>query len=438
MRIAVIGAGWAGLSAAHRLHAEGHELSVFEAAPAIGGRARGVWSNKLQMTLDNGQHILLSAYTDTLARLGSLHGQLDSCCATLPLIWESADGLLSLRVAKRLPSKLALAWGLLRAQGLSRSARWRAAQALMQLSFSGWRVAQGLTVEHWLDATHQPPDIRTAFWHPLCLATMNTPPQQACAQLFAHVLRDSLGQGADACRIVLPRLDLGSLWNSSALRDMDLRLRRPVQRLAMHNGGIQVDDEAFDTVILACPAATSCKLLSQLPKSPLGEDYLAPYAKFTHLPIATLYLRLAQPWHLPHPMLQLRETPATLGFGQWVFDRPAFSRSDTAPLLSVVISDASHLATHDEASLVAGIQAQLRAQLSRAGPMPAVSGHQLIVEKRATFAALPGLERPKEKTPWRGVFVAGDWTDTGYPAVLEGAVRSGLRAARLATAPTHV
>lgn len=437
MKVAVIGAGWAGLSAALRLQADGHQITLFEAAPAIGGRARGVPLRKLGLTLDNGQHILLSAYTETLALLQTLHGGLQAHCATLPLAWETADASLSLRVPKGWPSRLALAWGLARARGLSLHARGRAALALMHLARTRWQVDAGLTVEQWLDAARQPTVLRERFWRPLCLATMNTPPAQACAQLFAHVLRDSLGRGASACRIVLPRVDLGSLWDSPALRRMDLRLRHPVRQLEAATADrpdVCVDGEAFDAAIIAAPAAVTHRLLRRLPPSAAGARYLAPFAAFSHLPIATLYLRLAAAWPLPRPMLQLQEDQQQRWFGQWVFDRAAFCLQDGAPVLSVVISDARCLDGHDETAVVNGVLAQLRAQLGRAGPMPAVEGHQLIVEKRATFAALPGLARPQAKTPWTGVFVAGDWTDTGYPAVLEGAVRSGLQAARLATA----
>ena len=468
MKAAVVGAGWAGLSAALGLHRQGWEVTIFEAAPAIGGRARSVSSAKLGVELDNGQHILISAYAETLALLRSLHGgNLDTRCATLPLAWESADGSFSLRVPAGLPSRLALGWGLLQAQGLGWQARWRAAQALTRLALARWQAPPGQTVEQWLNHTRQPATLRERFWRPLCLATMNTPAHAACAQLFAHVLRDSLGQGAQACRIVLPSVTLGELWESSELRRLDIRLRSPVRELRLapnvstaqyapmpaptnagdkqppcpaiphqsespHGGQpkVYVDGEPFDAVIVATPSAVAHRLLQGLPPCPAGHAYLAPFASLTPLPIATLYLRLAARWRLPRPMLLLRDAPEQGQYGQWVFDRAAFMRGDDTPVLSIVISDAGALADCGETAVVEGVLAQLRAQLERAGPMPAVLGHQLIVEKRATFAALPGLPRPQQETPWPGVFVAGDWTDTGYPAVLEGAVRSGLAAAQ--------
>jgi hydroxysqualene dehydroxylase len=151
---------------------------------------------------------------------------------------------------------------------------------------------------------------------------------------------------------------------------------------------------------------------------------------------------LERPWKLPAPMLQLRDKPDRLQFGQWLFDR-SFLMSASGPQhaqlsedqafaacqINIVISDARTMMEHQPNNVVAAIIAQVQEQSRRLGPMPAVVGHEVIVEKRATFAAVPGLKRPSNDTPWPRVWVAGDWTDTGYPAVLEGAVRSGRDAA---------
>jgi hydroxysqualene dehydroxylase len=102
--------------------------------------------------------------------------------------------------------------------------------------------------------------------------------------------------------------------------------------------------------------------------------------------------------------------------------------------LTIVVSDSRTLQGHAHDAIVAGVIAQIQEQTQRFSPMPAVVAHEIIIEKRATFAAVPGLQRPDNATPWPQVWVAGDWTDTGYPAVLEGAVRSGKRAACLINA----
>jgi predicted NAD/FAD-dependent oxidoreductase len=149
---------------------------------------------------------------------------------------------------------------------------------------------------------------------------------------------------------------------------------------------------------------------------------------FAYRAIATLTLELESDWQPPQPMLMLDEDLARGHVGQWIFKRNAQPRQ-----LSVVISDATDFLKQDRAPFVQAIAAQIREQCAKHPlstiEMPAVKHQRLIVEKRATFDAVPGLVRPSNKSPWPRIVLAGDWTDTGYPAVLEGAVRSGLAAA---------
>jgi predicted NAD/FAD-dependent oxidoreductase len=167
--------------------------------------------------------------------------------------------------------------------------------------------------------------------------------------------------------------------------------------------------------------------------SAAGDTLLAQLSAFQYRSIATLTLQLAAPWRPHHPILLLDEDATRGHFGQWVFTRP-----QAIDQLSVVISDAADFLKHDRASFVDGIATQIREQMQRhpnarrtaQPPMPTIRSHRLIVEKRATFAAVPGLQRPTNQSPWPRLSLAGDWTDTGYPAVLEGAVRSGNKAAK--------
>jgi uncharacterized protein with NAD-binding domain and iron-sulfur cluster len=155
---------------------------------------------------------------------------------------------------------------------------------------------------------------------------------------------------------------------------------------------------------------------------------------FCYRAIATLTLQLESHWDLPQAIMLLDEDAARGHVGQWVFKRP-----QTSDQFSIVISDAEDFLKHDRAQFIERIGTQIREQTRRhpglrhAGyaPMPAIKTHRLIVEKRATFAAVPGLQRPSNQSPWPRLSLAGDWTDTGYPAVLEGAVRSGKQAAQV-------
>jgi predicted NAD/FAD-dependent oxidoreductase len=151
---------------------------------------------------------------------------------------------------------------------------------------------------------------------------------------------------------------------------------------------------------------------------------------FDYRAIATLTLQLEKSWSMPVPMMMLDENIASHQYGQWIFSRP-----DHSDQVTVVVSDAPDLLKIDRDMLVEAISTQIRMQCQRhpnaIDILPPVIHHRLIVEKRATFDARVGLHRPSATTPWPRLTLAGDWTDTGYPAVLEGAVRSGLHAAKI-------
>ncbi|RXN83970.1 hypothetical protein C7R54_27030 [Achromobacter aloeverae] len=327
--------------------------------------------------------------------------------------------------------------------------------------------ASGGTVAALLARHGQPESAVRWLWEPLCLAALNTPTTQADAQLFAHVLRDSLAGSRAASDLLLPRADLSALWPDAAAALCDMRYGVTVRSVEPSAEGVRLDGEHYDAAILAVPPANAARLLGAalhaeatrtavVPTRPLSSstfsgtfsgtstgtsgDLAARLAGFEYSPIATLNLRLAAPWRLPLPMMMLREDPARSHDGQWLFDRAALAGEPSRGELSVVVSAAARLADRlardGRDASVAPLVDQVREQASRGGlaPLPAIAHAELLVDKRATFLATPGLARPGNATPWPTLCLAGDWTDTGYPAVLEGAVRSGQRAAALIAA----
>lgn len=443
LKVAIVGAGWAGLSAAVQLHkqSEAHNITVFEASRTLGGRARRVQSPTISTTLDNGQHILLGAYTATLQLMQDLGLNPKATLLRQPLHLQSADGRFSLR-APALPAPLHLLSAVLMARGLSFKEKFALMRQTQRLQRNNWQVEPGLTVALWLSQGGQSNHLIRQFWQPLCLAAMNTPIAFACAQLFAQVLKDSLGAGRHASDTLIPKVDLSALWpdHVAALgSNISIRTGQRVRRIARQDDALHLDDESFDAVILACNIPSIQRLLAQLPETPAGDMYLQHLAQFEYLPIATVTLQLASPWASPKTMLMLNEHPERLHFGQWLFNRSLFISTDHGPpetTLCVVISDARQLMDYPRDQVIQAIRQQIHEQTQHYGPLPEVVATELIIEKKASFAAVPGLHRPDSTTPWAGIYVAGDWTNTGYPGVLEGAVRSGLEAAKVAKPAT--
>lgn len=431
MKVAVIGAGWAGLSAAVDLHDAGCAVTVYEASHIPGGRARRVEHEAFPAALDNGQHILLGAYTETLALLQRLRGNHDALLR-LPLRLESVDGGFRLRLP-RLPSPLHSAAGLGLARGLGPASRVAALRMVRRLRAGGWTSPRGYTVAQLLAHHGQTDRAKRRLWEPLCVAAMNTPASQACAHLFVQVLRDALTGPREASDMLLPRTDLSALWPDAAIGLVDWRAGHAVRQIWHDTEGVSVDGERHDALVLAVPPSPARKLLATLPPAPGAPLMQQLLGAFEYHPIVTITLQLERPWRLPHPIMMLDEDAGRGHVGQWVVDRGTLTGSGTGEL-AIVVSAATQALAQDRDALCRAVEEQLRAQLARnrrAAPLPAVTATAMVAEKRATFSAVPGLRRLRAQSPWRRVVLAGDWTDTGYPGVLEGAVRSGREAARL-------
>jgi squalene-associated FAD-dependent desaturase len=425
-RIAVIGAGWAGLSAATELATKGAKVTVFEAAPQTGGRARSlVWPGASGVggssapRIDNGQHLLVGAYGETLALLKRLGGDEQQLFHRQPFNLISDQGF-ELK-ASNVPAPWHLVRALLFAKGLSWADRWSIAVLGWALERAGWKTAVGLAVAQLLNNTRQTTEVRRRVWNPLCLAALNTPPERACAATFAAVLRDTLGADARASDLLVPAVPLGDTLPKLAevflaRHGATLRLRHLVRSLAQDHARPVVDGEAFDGAIVALAPHSARRLLgSRIPVFPTES-------------IQTLWVLLA-PGTLAHQQLRLLET----GPGEWLFTR---REANGLTLASMVISAAGR--GTDREQLVRACLDQLDQLLRRGGQLSGldpirVLGTQLIEEKFATFSCGPARPRPDvdaytEVSP--NVMIAGDWTASEYPATLESAVRSVLRAAR--------
>jgi len=428
--VIVIGGGWAGLSCAVELVAAGYQVTILEAAPQLGGRARGVRFGELMV--DNGQHLLIGAYHHTLELLNKLEYQEYELFSRLPLRLLSNDGSdtqTGLILAPYLPAPLNLAWGLLTMQGFDWSARFSALRFALRMRLRAFTLSEDQDLGSLLRDCGQSTELIHKLWEPLCLATLNTPFEEASAQLFLNVLRDSFSRHTRDTDILLPYGDIGQLLPARAsnwlkLRGVNIFTGRRVTRLLHNAGGITgvtcgEQEYLADQVILACPLEESRRLLPKLPQLSTLSESLQAMGSY---PITTIYLQYAAPIHLPYPLYGLLGTHA-----QWLVDR---SHCGQPNLLAVVISGpGSHMEMTRE-ELAQTIIAEVAERLPK---LSQPLDFMIIKEKRATFRALAGVNkyRPENQTPLTGLWLAGDYTRGSYPATLEGAVQSGVQCARL-------
>lgn len=417
MKIAVVGAGWAGCAAAVEATRLGHQVTIFEASRTPGGRARRVMATVAgePTVLDNGQHILIGAYSETLRLMQAVGVDIESALLRFPLTLQFPDG--SGLTLPRWPAPLDALAGILTARGWSWSDRFSLLKVALGWRLRGFECKPDQSVD---DLCHAlTPGAMTSLIEPLCVSALNTPAGRASGQVFLRVMRDALFAQSGGSNLLLPRVDLSALLPDAALAWLAahggaVRLGTRVQALATADAGWSIDGEAFESVVLACPPHEAARLVQGSGIN--ASAWTAQARGLQHEALATVYVH-APAAGLRQPMLALRsnlEEPA-----QFLFDRARLG--GPAGLLAFVVSASQG----DSATLTQQVLAQAVRQLG----MTDLVAVQTIVEKRATFACTPGLLRPAA-TIAPGLVACGDYIDGPYPATLEGAVRSGLEAAR--------
>jgi hydroxysqualene dehydroxylase len=408
----VVGAGLAGLAAATALAEAGCRVRLYEASAHAGGRCRSYFDAELGCRIDNGNHLLLSgnrAALTYLERIGAT-GTLAGPDAAIFCFVDAASGE---RWILR-PNRGPLPWWII--SGARRVPGSVAADYLAALGLR--RAAAAATVAEILDPRRP---LFRRLWQPLAVAALNTASEAASARLFRQVLGETLGRGAAACRPLVPQDGLSETFVDPALaqlrnRRAEIRFGARLRGIALGAGEVQAlafDDAVVelgpaDTAILAVPAAVAARLVPRL----VVPDVAAP--------IVNAHFRRAAPDGAP------LFVGIVGGMAQWVFRK--------REVLSVTVSAADDLVELPAAELCEQLWRDTAlAYRLPAEPMPPA---RVVKERRATFRASPEqlLRRPPPVTPWRNLFLAGDYTDTGLPATIEGAIRSGFAAARLGLA----
>ena len=403
----VVGAGLAGLAAAVRLAARGIAVVVHEAAGAAGGRCRSYHDPLLDMTIDNGNHLLLSgnhAALTYLEAIGSKSGLAGPPAAEFAFMDLASGERWTLRVnSGRLP------WWI-----FDRRRRVPGTTAGDYLSFA--RLLYASREKTVCAAVECAGPLYERLARPLWLAALNTDPKEASAALAGAVVRETLAAGGKACRPLIARDGLGPVFIDPALRLLGRRDAKVVfgHRLrALDFAHDKVSSLDFgddrvatgdDGVILAVPPVVAAALVPGL-ETP--SQFCA---------IVNAHFRL-----VPPPGLA-RMIGVVNGTIEWLFAFP--------DRLSVTISAADRLLEVPREILAEKLWQEVAAV---AGLPMTLPPWQIVRERRATFAATPGenAKRPAATTAWRNLWLAGDWTRTGLPATIEGAIRSGNRAADL-------
>jgi squalene-associated FAD-dependent desaturase len=406
----VVGAGLAGLSCAIRLAEAGRRVALYEAARMAGGRCRSYYDAAIDLVIDNGNHLLLSgnrAARDYAARIGAADALVgpDEC----------AFDFLDMRCGQRWrlrPNASRIPWWIfVKARGVP------GAGVLDYLGALGiLRAGPKATIGEAMECSGL---LYERLWGPVLLSALNTDPREASAALAAAVLRETLAAGGAACRPLVATPGLGPALIDPALKLLGdkgveirfgARLRKigfageTVQRLVFQEETVEL--EKNDRVVLAIPPWAAGELV---PNLVVPDEFRG---------IVNAHFRIAPP----------RGQPLLLGLvgslSEWLF---SFDNR-----LSVTISGADRLMDEPRESLAQRIWSEV-AQAT--GLPPDLPLWQIVKEKRATFAATPLQEarRSPPATRWSNLFLAGDWTATGLPATIEGSIRSGYRAAELAS-----
>lgn len=424
--IIIVGAGWAGLAAAYTLVKQGLPVLLLEAAPQAGGRARGI---PFQQTLvDNGQHLFLGAYQRCLSLLKEL-GISEQAIFHRSALWLKMQSPtpIELKLNELMPP-LNLILGIITAKGLMGNERKAALRFCRELNTMKFKLAEDISVETLLLNLRQPASLITQLWEPLALAALSTPIQQASAQVFLNVLKQSFTQDSKYSNFLFPKTNLSDLFVNPVIeflkkRETPILFNQRVQALVIENNhclGVKTADQFYSgsRVILASAPAQAANLLNVPGLNTLKQTL----THFQAQPITTVYLGFDTPAKLSCPMIGFVHQT-----GQWVFDR---SIADQPGLFSLVITGKGEHSEWSHQELVQKLTTQIK-QLDPNLKTPLYS--KVICEKSAAFLCTVNIDskRPLQHTPVEGLLLAGDYTQAGYPASLEAAVKSGIEAAEL-------
>jgi len=434
MKVVVIGGGLAGISCALGLADQGHQVSLLERAPQLGGLCRSV-VDPIAGRVDTGQHVYLGSCTaleEFLQRIGA-HPQHRQRRLAL-VVADPASGISRRLAAAPLPAPLHLLPVLLGWPGLGLPAMVQAERIRSALRHGDQGQLDQVPARSWLQSLGQGEAIIDNLWEPFLVAACNVSLERCSAALAAFVIRQGLLSSPAAGAIRVPGTDLTAWLHPPAERALrkagvEVRLRSRAAAVSRpEHGAFEIVDAdggrmAADRVVLATAAAQASRLLRE---GGLIEPQVEAAAGLADSPIVNIHLFTDRPF-LPGPIVLVPRSPL-----QWLFDRSALDPSPgDGPFhsaISISAADAEIGTPEDE--LIARMW-RLCQSTFPGGSRAQLLHARVTREAHATFAARPGSNslRPGPRSRLSGLLLAGSWTDTGWPATMEGAVRSGQAAA---------
>ncbi|HUY81341.1 MAG TPA: hydroxysqualene dehydroxylase HpnE [Acidobacteriaceae bacterium] len=431
--VTIVGGGVAGLAAACALADSGSRVTLLERRPYVGGRASSYVHPGTGEVIDNCQHILLGCCTNLIDLYRRL-GVEDRIFWSGAITFIEPGGRRSTLSSTGMPAPLHTAVSFLGAKCLTFAEKLTVAQGILGFL----RETPGDSSDNfaqWLVRHRQTPRTIQRFWHPVLASALNEDPEYISVRYAAKVFREAFLFSAEGGRMGIPKLPLSEL-HAHAIQYIESRGGEV--RLSTSVDGFEPDAEQWmvragqelfrsDRVVLAVPFEAMQTLLPSLPKNEASEALRADLGEFHHSPITSVHLWFdREVTDLTHAAL----LDTTI---QWMYNKSALqsdSRQDAGTYLELVISASKALVPMKRQEIIDLAMRELGIffpEVRRAALVKAA----VTKEVRATYSIRPLLDRvrPAARSPWPGVYLAGDWTATGWPATMESGVRSGYRAA---------
>ncbi len=435
--VTIVGGGVAGLAAACALSDNGHRVTLLERRPYVGGRASSYEHPGTGEVIDNCQHILLGCCTNLIDLYRRIGAQ-DEIFWCGKITFLEPGGRRSVLEPSGMPAPLHTAASFLGAKCFSLADKLTIAQGICGF-LRGMPKDDGENFAQWLARHGQTQRTIQRFWHPVLASALNEDPEYISVRYAAKVFREAFLFSAKGGRMGIPRLPLSDLYGRAAKyieeRGGEVCLRTAAEDFEQSGEGwtIRSENREFrsERVILAVPFEAMAKLLPMMPQNAESEALAGKLEQFHHSPITSVHL-----W-FDRKITELTHAALLDTTIQWMYNKSKIhGEGDNAggSYLELVISASKKLVAMQRQEIIDLAMCEL-AMFFPAVKEAALVKAAVTKEVRATYSIRPRLDaaRPGARSPWRGIYLAGDWTATGWPSTMESGVRSGYLAAEAVT-----